>query len=756
MKTGRLVVVGGLLAQLSAVWLCADEVSPKALPNGIALGLKDNYVEIRVVTPHAFCLHLSSKPDQGPYTSIFLKDTTGPTPSFTVVNEGAAVGLKTAFGELLVDPVKETWTLRDETGATLTDWATLGKVLPAQAGKPAAFRPVAGVSPTVVKPLYYGAGNTPIRGSLVQPAAGSQMGNGSTTLPQYWSTAGYGVLAISQNANQSPRWQSQDHGHVDWNAPGTGVDLYLMPAHDLYGWLQADAELTGAAPVPPLWSFGYLQSRWGWKDKAYIDETFARFRQDQLPVDAFILDFEWYTPEPDYAVPAAGDSKFVDFGYNPQLLPNPAQQIADFGHQGLHIIGIRKPRLGNSDLLSMARSRGWILPLNPDDPNGGDSRLRDLDYSNAAVRTWWADNNRKFLDAGMPGFWNDEGEVTFTDYAYWNLAENDLLHQVDPKARFWSLNRAFSPGMQRLGAATWTGDIRSTWEQLNMTTGDLLSYSLSGMPYSACDLGGYQGDYKPGWYPELMARWTEAGVFFPIMRSHSDRSIPPHFPWLLGPDLEAVIRKALELRYRLIPFYYSLGHEAYLTGAPIMRPLVMEFPTDEKVSSLTSEWLMGRGLLAAPVLNQGGTRSIYLPNDLWYKFGTNQVTQGPQTINVTAKIDEIPLYVRAGTILPLGPVRQFTGQATDQPLEVQIYPGKDGKFDFVEDDGATLDYQSGNLRTVSFVWNDAAKTLSWKVSGTYTGANLFHAFNAVLFAPQGKIEKPAILDQDGSINFGTQ
>ncbi|HEX4140979.1 MAG TPA: TIM-barrel domain-containing protein [Candidatus Methylacidiphilales bacterium] len=762
----------------------SDEVPFRTLPDGIAVEIGGNDVELRVASPHAFRLHIYPQSVAGPSSSIYLSGAGLPSTPFTTIHEGAAVGIKTTFGEILANPENATWTLRDDTGATLTDWATLGKALPPVPGKPAvpaqaatptspavsgrpatpgtpaSFQLMAGIPsaasfqlvipPAAAKYLFYGSGNTPARGALTQAGVTPRTGNGSTGLPQYWSSTGYGALVIGQTDNEPASWRKRTRGSIEWTVPGPGADVYLMPARTLYDWLRDDAELTGFAPVPPLWAFGYLQSRWGWESKGYIDDTFAHFRQDQLPVDAFIFDFEWYTTTPDYSVKAPGDPKFVDFGWNPKLLPDPAAQIADFAKQGLHIVGIRKPRLGNSDNLAMARSKGWILPFNPLDPNGGDIRSRNLDFSNPDVRAYWEENNRKFLAAGMAGFWNDEGETTYTEYSYWNLAELDLFRQVDPAARFWSLNRSFAPGVQRFGAAVWTGDIGADWKTFARTPGELLSYGLSNMPYSTCDIGGFYGKETP----ELLTRWMEAGVFFPVMRSHSERGIPPHFPWLSGPDAEAAIRKALDLRYQLIPYYYSLAHEAYRTGAPLMRPLVMEFPDDAKVLDLTDEWLMGRGLLAAPILDQGGNRTVYLPNDQWYNFGTTQTTQGPATINVTAaKLDEIPVYVRAGTLLPLGPVVQYTGQATSAPLELQIYPGHDATFNFVEDDGKTLAYQSGNVRTVSFSWNDAAKTLTWKTSGGYHGPNLFRAMKTVLFSPHGKVEKPASLDQGGSLTF---
>ena len=208
------------------------------------------------------------------------------------------------------------------------------------------------------KPLYYGAGNTPFRGALTQPAAGSRLGNGSATLPQYWSTAGYGALGISQNGNQSRRCNRRPMAMSIGVSPAPGLDLYLVPARTLYGLAagrcRADrirarsSALELRLPAKPLGLEGQgLTST----------RPSPVFRQDQLPVDAFILDFEWYTPKPDYVVPAAGDAQFVDFDWNPKLLPSPAQQIADFQRQGLRVLGIRKPRLGNAGLLAMARAK---------------------------------------------------------------------------------------------------------------------------------------------------------------------------------------------------------------------------------------------------------------------------------------------------------------------------------------------------------------------------------------------------------------
>jgi len=748
----------------------ADDVSIQALPDGIACKLGNAQVELHVASPHAFRLHIFQPDFPEPKPSIFLSGQKMPDVPFTVTHDGSIVGIKTAFGELRLDTTHQSWALNNASGAMVAGWGQWGvSDFKADSNHNGNVETDCLVAPGTGVPRYYGSGSVPNMGSLLETQSDSFMGNGFTCLPQYWSTAGYGALIIGPHDDQPSRWMSTPHG-VHVSALAADLNLYLIPSKNLYDWLRGQAELTGFAPVPPRWALGYLQSRWGWKDKAYIDDTAVHFRTDQLPIDAFIFDFEWYTKTPDYSVPPEGKPDFVDFSWNPDLFPDPAGQLDGLAKQGLRMIGIRKPRLGNSDNLTMARGKGWIIPTNSPDP----SNRRNIDFSNPDLRAWYGDNLRKFYETGVAGFWNDEGELRYNEYMYWNMAESDLLRQVKPGARFWSINRAFSPGMQRLGTSTWSGDIGSDWDTLAKTPGQLLAYSLSGMPYSTCDIGGFSGEPTP----ELLSRWMEAGVFFGVMRCHSSIDRTPHFPWLYGTDGENAIRKALDLRYRLIPYYYSLAHDNARTAAPLMRALVMEFPDDDKVSDETHEWLMGGRLLAAPVMNPGdrsamtapagapanpepkstppapsAQRDVYLPKDTWYKFETNETLTGPQTVHITAKLDEIPMYVRAGTLLPLGPVLQYAEQASAEPLELQIYPGQDATFDFVEDDGKTLAYQKGDLRTIHFTWDDAARRLSWKTEGPYRGTNCFRSLNIILFAPQGKATKQSTLDASGSITF---
>ena len=284
----------------------------------------------------------------------------------------------------------------------------------------------------------------------------------------------------------------------------------------------------------------FLQSQWGWQDRNYIENTLHKFREKKLPVDAFIYDFEWYTPFPDYAVGNKGVANFPDFSFNPKLFPDPEKQIKDYQEEGVKFIGIRKARLGDSLRLAMAHNNNWIT--------FSEYNNRDMDFRNPELREWYIQQSTPLLKTGIDAWWNDEGESYYSCYYWWNKAEYDMLAEVRPGARHFSINRSFSPGNQRLGYCTWNGDIKSGWKNLQETPADLLNWSLSGMFYGSCDIGGF-GSGDPD--KEIMVRWFQAAVFFPIMRAHSNIFVTPHFPWLWD---EATIRKALNLRYRPASF----------------------------------------------------------------------------------------------------------------------------------------------------------------------------------------------------------
>ena len=293
------------------------------------------------------------------------------------------------------------------------------------------------------------------------------------------------------------------------------VDLYLLPAPSLKAGTSAYYELTGAVAMMPRYAFGFMACRWGWKDDQYIWDMLESFRNGSFPIDAWISDFEWFTKTPDYQLPDQGNPDYHDFSYNPITFPHPQQQLQDYRQKlNLRFGGIRKPRLGNSDLLVMARANDWTIQSS-----------RNLNYSREDVMEWYGKQQAGYLTDGVEFFWNDEGETMYYTFHNWNVAEIRTLDAQAPSKRFWSINRAFSPGMQRLGAMTWTGDIAASWDDLLNTPGMMLNWALAGSPIVTCDIGGFNGNTNP----LLLSRWYQARYpyLYPSDALPSARTLAP-------------------------------------------------------------------------------------------------------------------------------------------------------------------------------------------------------------------------------------
>jgi len=461
---------------------------------------------------------------------------------------------------------------------------------------------------------FYGSGNAGLgqSGGLLHTSGTSAVGNGYTRIPFVWSPGGSGVFIANNTIGVS--WDDR-HNRLRWLVPAKYIDLYLLVAPNPYAMLDAYARLTGRPPVPPAWTLGYLQSRWGYADAADVREKWNRFRALHIPVDAFLYDYDWFTD---------------DWQFNLRTFPDPIRDLAEMHRMGLHFVGIRKPRVHGQNL-EYARKRGWTLI-------GADLRF-DL----PAVQQWWSSQHVPLVRAGVDGWWNDEAETAYDEFFYMNIAERDSWRQATGKP-FWSLNRAFAPGMQRLGAAVWTGDIPSTWQALQNQPGTLLNWSLCGMPWGGQDIGGFSGIPSS----ELYVRWMQEGALVPVMRAHGMRN-SPRWPWSFGSAALSAARKAILLRQRLRPYLLACAQEASRTGAPIMRPLFFEFPNDPNTVDMEREWLIGRDLLAAPVLEPGGHSVVYLPAGHWRDFQTGERLSGPRWLRRTVSLDTIPIYVRASS-----------------------------------------------------------------------------------------------------------
>ena len=566
------------------------------------------------------------------------------------------------------------------------------------------------------KDRFYGNGND---GAILHTSGKQLVSNGQTCVPFIWSPSGYGILVANDIAKVGDQIQwSDSNGTLTWTVPATFADIYLITSGDGAGVLGEYSRLTGSAPIPPRWTFGFLLSRWGYKGADDVQDKWHQFRDRKIPIDAFIYDYDWFVN---------------DWEFNKGTFPDPAANLAQMHAMNLRFVGIRKPRVAGTNF-DYAKAQGFILTGN------------DLNYDLPTARDWWWSKQLPLLQDGIDGWWNDEAEQSYDEF--FNMSKQQYLggRAASPK-RQWSLDRAFAPGTQHYGAAVWSGDIGSTWEVFGQQPETLLNWSLCGMPYVTHDTGGFQTQPTP----ELYTRWMEEAAFIPVMRAHGSRELD-RWPWAFGDDALAATTKAINLRYRLIPYIYTFAEITYRTGLPLMRPLFMEFPDDEKTWRMGDEWLLGDRLLAAPVYKIGGERKVYLPAGGWFDGNTGKAVDGAQTLDLTpVPLDVIPFYVRAGTILPLGSVIQSTAEPED-PLEVRIYPGADAAFSLYEDDGDNYDYEKGACTRIPMHWDDRNRNFTIDDrQGSYPG--MLAMRHLVVVLPDGTTKKATYTGHALTVSF---
>jgi alpha-glucosidase/alpha-D-xyloside xylohydrolase len=351
------------------------------------------------------------------------------------------------------------------------------------------------------------------------------------------------------------------------------------------------------------------------------------------------------------------------------------------------------------------------------------------------VPCYW-DTHRKDFAMGVDGWWPDEGDPLDTpsrlvrNRMYWEGPQSDR-----PNERPYALHRNGYAGMQRYASFLWSGDVYSTWETLKTHIPIAVNTALTGIPYWGTDIGGFVPTKE--FTAELYLRWFQFGAFCPLFRCHG-RTWKIRLPWgwntgdpgpveisnyngaavpdasqLHNPQVEPICRKYLELRYCLLPYLYSAVHECAVSGMPVLRALWLHYPDDPVAVARGDEFLWGRDLLVAPVVEQGAaSRKLYLPHGSWYDFWTRERVEGEREISRDVDLETTPIYVRAGAILPLGPVKQHVYEQVDQPLSIQIFPGADGSFMLYEDDGRSFNYRHGEWMGVQMSWNDARRVLS--------------------------------------------
>jgi len=569
------------------------------------------------------------------------------------------------------------------------------------------------------------------------------IGGENVCVPFLVSSRGYGFIwdnpsktTIDLGFNQQNVWSSE---------MGERVSFFVIAGDKTDELYQGYRQLTGVTHMLPRAIYGYIQSKAIYPTQEQLLEVAKEYRDRNLPLDVLVVDFLNMT-------------KQGELDLDPARWPDPAAMNRQLHSMGINTMLSVWPHFSaGTQFYDMLREKGWLIHTADGTPDAGWTTKEigpNLDTTNPNAAKWWweAIRDRYLKPYGFDYLWLDETEPDIDPAKdFFSVGAGSRYYNVYPlfhtasvyegfrrdfgdSRRVMILARAAYLGAQRNGTVFWSSDIYSTWDMLKRSIPAGLNFTASGMAYWDTDIAGFfSPNLSPNYhsarpplidpsdvrdnvdryedYPELFVRWFEWATFQPVMRAHGERK--HNEVWSFGKQATPILEKYLRLRYELLPYTYSLGYGTYQTGAPFMRALFMDFPNDPKVADISDEYMFGPAFLVAPVIEQGAiSRTVYLPaGSDWYNYWTNERTKGGQTINVGAPIDTIPLFVRAGSIIPLG-AAVLSAQQTQPISSVRVYPGTDADFALFSDDGTTYSYEKDGGSVARLHWDDATRRLT--------------------------------------------
>lgn len=494
-------------------------------------------------------------------------------------------------------------------------------------------------------------------------------------------------------------------------------------------------KLSGNAPMLPKWAFGFWQCRERYTSGTHLVETVKEFRKRNLPMDVIVQDWQYWGSK-GWGVPVFDEARY----------PNPEGFIKEIHDLNAHFnISIWSNPDKNSTIGKEFVNRNLFIPdtkwLDYYNPTTRESYWNVLNENlfSKGVDSWWMDATEPENDA-LKGVKTYAGAGDFYRLTYPLMVSKTVYEgqrSISASKRVCILTRSAFSGQQRYGIINWSGDIGGTWESYKRQIVAGLNYCISGLPYWTTDIGGFfrpgNSQYTDEKYQELLTRWFQWGTFNPIFRIHGYMTETE--PWKFGPTVEENMRKMLNLRYRLLPYIYSEAWQVTKNGSTMMRPLAMDFNGDTAALNHPFQFMFGKSVMVAPVTEPGvNDWNVYLPKlATWYDFYTGTSYQGGHTIKSDAPLDKIPLFVKAGTIIPLGKPMQYAGEKQADTLEIRIYDGANGGFTLYEDEGDSYNYEKGCYSTISFKWDNIARTLTiGKCMGSFPGMLAERKFKIVL------------------------
>jgi alpha-D-xyloside xylohydrolase len=527
------------------------------------------------------------------------------------------------------------------------------------------------------------------------------------------------------------------------------VDYYFIYGPEPNRVISQYREFTGAAPLLPLWAYGFWQCRERYSSQQQILDTAAEFRKRGIPVDVMVQDWQYW-----------GKYGWNAMKFDEKYYPNPPELLSSLHKDNFHMVISVWAKFGTeTDVDQQFKNADLVLKSAASAGEPGESKEKenwaDL-FNPKAQKLFWTDLNRGLFQDGLDGWWLDasepEGDPLKDDNTHlgpgrivrnaYPLYETSAVYNgqraTDENKRVVILTRSAFTGQQRNGIINWSGDISANWETLRRQIPAGLNFGMSGFPYWTTDVGGFfrpRNQYTSAAYQELLIRWFQFGAFSPIFRVHGYQSETEM--WKYGPQVESILRKYDVLRYRLLPYIYSDAWAVTNRGETMMAALPFVYPNDASLRDVSDEFLFGKSLLINPVTESNvTTRKITLPaGDDWYDFWSGQRFRGGQTVVADAPLERMPILVKAGSIVPLGPDIQYASQSQD-PLEIRIYSGKDADFQLYFDSGDGYAYERGERAIVNLHWNDRTHeiTISDR-SGSFPKMPAKVNFNFVLARP---------------------
>lgn len=542
-------------------------------------------------------------------------------------------------------------------------------------------------------------------------------------------------------------WFDMDSRNTDllnFGAYGGELNYYLMTGPEPWRVANTYTRLTGFKPIPPKWTMGYHQSRYGYNSEAEFLQLAATFRQLGIPCDALYFDIDYMNQQ-------------QMFSWNPVNFPTPLVMESWLDALGFKRVNIIEPLLLTTDpLYSTLSSQSWLLTASgqPLVTSIWYGNVSWIDFTRTDAQTWYVGALESFLSTGISGTWNDLNEPAenFMPQATYNFNGNPLPDQqardlyalqeatltyqaqlqLHPNIRPWSISRSGFAGIQRY-SASWSGDTNSSFDSLRVSIEMSASMGISGQDQFGHDIGGFLGSPSA----ELFLRWLEFAEFTPLFRNHATNTSAPREPWVFGDPYTGMITSVINQRYRMLPYLYTLEANAAYGGTPVLTPLFFFFPSDSATYTQNAEFMLGPTLLVAPVYSSGATtQTVYLPaGSNWVDFYSDQTYAGGQTIIAQAPVDRIPVFVREGGILPGAPPMQYVSQAVPQVMPIDFYPGPSSSFNLYEDDGTSFNYTHGGYLKTQIAINrqpSSSVVSIARVEGSWTPPD--RAWTAIIHA----------------------